>query len=434
MTCLRIQFHAGTRPVGIAVDSLEQSFQTIARLLQACWPAQVHFFFGGDWAFADDHCPPDGQIYIHMTLKKSLGILLCEDPLHVYKRLLESVDYTSRESAFLARSLQSLLGTWNPSRRRHGLKDLNLGKNIPPGISWIHFEQWEHTRPATICDVLKAYFSGFSFPHNAVDILHRNLAQPWTHPNTQREVPRCSKIVIYRDVAKASGLKCVTDCMPTLCNFDLTADEIKLEFSMLGDFFQENVFADTRGGAQGSWWLQQLKYLKHFRQRPVLNRLGPRQVKVKPGTLKNPAGGIQFKKALQLQSQDVVVNGIVAAYHLKRHAIAAGHSLSLGTVGCERAWRNLQRSARNKARSNADEKSTRLLLVTRWMSEALKRLAAQADPDCRATSDRPGLSFDMLSSEMLVRAILGQSSFCEHAGHRASPLPGIDSEYLLQCL
>ena len=44
MTCLRIQFHAGTRPVGIAVDSLEQSFQTIARLLQACWPAQVHFF------------------------------------------------------------------------------------------------------------------------------------------------------------------------------------------------------------------------------------------------------------------------------------------------------------------------------------------------------------------------------------------------------
>ena len=96
--------------MGIAVDSLDQSFHTIARLLQACWPAQVQFVYGENWSFADDYEPPDGQIYIHMTLKKCLGILLCEDPLHVYKRLLESIDSASNESAFFGSLPAKLAG------------------------------------------------------------------------------------------------------------------------------------------------------------------------------------------------------------------------------------------------------------------------------------------------------------------------------------
>lgn len=122
-------------------------------------------------------------------------------------------------------------------------------------------------------------------------------------------------------------------------------------------------------------------------------------------------------------------------YRLKQHALAAGHAVSLGTVGCERAWRNLQRVSRNKARSGADEKTVRILLVTRWMSEALKRLGAQADPKCRATADRPALGFDMLSSEVVATAILGQCSHCKPGSSQSqSPLPAIDSNYLLQSL
>lgn len=212
---------------------------------------------------------------------------------------------------FLARSLQSLLGTWNPSRRRRDDKDkdLNIGKKLPPGTSWIHFAQWELSRPPRVSDILKAYFGGFSFPHNAADILFRGINQVWKRPKTNKELPRCCKIVLYRDVAQASPQQCVADCLSTLCNCDLTPDEITLELGLLRDFFKKRVFADTRGGAQGSWWQQQLKYLKHFRQRPVLHRDGARSAKVTPGTVENVAGGNQFQKAASLQSDNVVVNG-----------------------------------------------------------------------------------------------------------------------------
>ena len=126
LTCLRLHVQAGTRPMGICVDNLEQCFQAIARSLQAAYPAQVQLCYGEEWPLP--HEAEDGHIYIQMTQKKSLGIWLCEDPLHCYKRILDSINFASREAAFLARSLQVLLSTWNPARRIHGKTEFEIGK------------------------------------------------------------------------------------------------------------------------------------------------------------------------------------------------------------------------------------------------------------------------------------------------------------------
>ncbi len=124
----------------------------------------------------------------------------------------------------------------------------------------------------------------------------------------------------------------------------------------------------------------------------------------------------------------------MAAYQLKKWALNNGQALSLGTVGTERSWRNWQRRSRNRARSVADEQTARMLLVTRWMTEVQRRLAVQQDPKKAATTDRPALQYDLLSSEKLWQSIAmhpSQAPLRETAGPQ---LPGMDSEYLLQHL
>ncbi len=310
LTCLRMQAQVGTRPVGVCVDNLQQCFQGVARALQAALPTKVTLFYGNDWDHSDDTVPENGEIYIHMSKYKALGIFLCEDPLHVYKRLLESVNFASRESAFLARSLQVLLGSWNPARRLSP-KEAQEVKRDNSNISWIYFEDWELSRQPVVTDVLRSYFKGFPFPRNAEEILWKSLSQTWVHPETKKKLPLCSKIIVYRDVLKSiSGSALTKDAVPALYTQDLTTKEIEEEMETLGDFFQDPVFAETRGGAQASWFQQQLKFLRHFRQRPVVPRGGSEgQTKVKPGSLKEPAGNDAFLKTLRLQSSPVVANG-----------------------------------------------------------------------------------------------------------------------------
>ena len=69
LTCLRLHVQAGTRPMGICVDNLEQCFQAIARSLQAAYPAQVQLCYGEEWPLP--HEAEDGHIYIQMTQKKA---------------------------------------------------------------------------------------------------------------------------------------------------------------------------------------------------------------------------------------------------------------------------------------------------------------------------------------------------------------------------
>ena len=55
-----------------------------------------------------------GDIILDLKAKAAWGIESGEDLLHEYKRLLESLDLSSREAAFGARNLQALLASANP--------------------------------------------------------------------------------------------------------------------------------------------------------------------------------------------------------------------------------------------------------------------------------------------------------------------------------
>ena len=241
--------------------------------------------------------------------KKTAGVWLCEDPLHCYKRLLESINFASREAAFLARSLQVLLSTWNPARRIYGKDDLQIGKKMSNRISWIHFTPWELSRPAEVADVLRSYFQGFSFPPNAADLLLRDFKRDWHHPHTQKLLPSCCKVVIYRDVARATDKKNLKDCVKLVYEKDLKVTEVEAEFTRLADCFSDRLFEATRGGAggaRGGWWQQQLKYLRHFRQRPVQSTT---QSKVKPGSVDEAAGGDNFSRVVASQKNPAVTHG-----------------------------------------------------------------------------------------------------------------------------
>ena len=111
--------------------------------------------------------------------------------------------------------------------------------------------------------------------------------------------------------------------------------------------------------------------------------------------------------------------------------MAKRQSLSLGTVGCERGWRNLQRGSRNKARSVADEISISILLISRWLTETQRRLMAQLDPNKATTRDRPGFTWDLQATEMLLRGIVQEDSETDTS---TRPSGGIDAKYLLQML
>ena len=229
--------------------------------------------------------------------------------MHCYKRILDSINFASREAAFLARSLQVLLSTWNPARRIQGKTEFEIGKKMPRSNAWIYFVPWEFTRPAQVSDVLRSYFGGLTFPSSAADILIRDFTADWRHPTTDKILPACCKIVIYRDLCRASKTEPEADLGRLGFPANLLAEEIVQQFALLKDFFQDALFAETRGGAQGSWWQQQLKYLRHFRQRPVHVPGGPGLGKMKPGSQNAPAGGDAFSRSLDLQSAPIVVNG-----------------------------------------------------------------------------------------------------------------------------
>jgi len=243
------------RPIGICVDDWASSFGQIARVLQAAFPGQVLLTSGPSWPPCVEHWP----VAINMQTRQTRGIHIGQDPLHVYKRLLESLSWRSRESAFAGRCLQSLLGSWNPAKRMQGMKDLHLGKKMPKNLhSWIHFTDWELTRAPTLKDVLNSYFNGFTSPRQAFLILSESVAVEWTHPQKGCSLPLCVKAIIMKDVGNAAkiGRQDILGAVKCLYGeIDLTADEIASELDSLAECFQNTLFQETRGGPPINWFL-----------------------------------------------------------------------------------------------------------------------------------------------------------------------------------
>ena len=130
-----------------------------------------------------------------------------------------------------------------------------------------------------------------------------------------------------------------------------------------------------------AWHEAQLAYLRHIqkrriKKRPTLVRHSEGQTVRRDGLSPVVAGGACFNKAVEAQTESVHINGILAAFRAKAWVLARGWDVSLGTVGTERLWRNLQRMARNKGRSRASLSTVNLVLLMRWCREVQSRLFA----------------------------------------------------------
>ena len=90
------------------------------------------------------------------------------------------------------------------------------------------------------------------------------------------------------------------------------------------------------------------------------------------------AGGRGFQTVALNQCQPLVLNGLVSSYRCKLGAMRNGRNVSLGTVGTERLWRNLQRCARNKGRSVGCLDTLNMLALTHWICQATMRLRSAA--------------------------------------------------------
>lgn len=111
----RLAARAGTRPLAISFDDLDRSWTTAASALLTAFPALVRRRFVAPWNPLSD----DDQEFLHeggIILDKdhfaSWGIWLCQDPLHVYFRLIESLDWRSWDAAWAVRSARKLLQSW----------------------------------------------------------------------------------------------------------------------------------------------------------------------------------------------------------------------------------------------------------------------------------------------------------------------------------
>ena len=85
------------------------------------------------------------------------------------------------------------------------------------------------------------------------------------------------------------------------------------------------------------------------------------------------AGGARFTSCVKQQCSPIVLNGLWASHQIKRFLVKHRLSMSLGTVGTERLWKNWQRMSRNLARSHADESTVYLLTLQRWIREVAAR-------------------------------------------------------------
>ena len=165
----------------------------------------------------------------------------------------------------------------------------------------------------------------------------------------------------------------------------------------------------NRTSLPAAWVTAQVAYLRKIRKRPTMRKAEDVDVPVNQlGIKRSPAAGPEFKRACLRQSEDIIVNGLLAAFRTKAWVLAEGWSVSLGTVGVERLWRNLQRMARNKARSRASVQTVNLVLLFRWCRSVHARLLAEGhgvDSDCLWRNayfhEQYGLAWGRLSACLL---------------------------------
>ena len=498
LLCFALMRRLNLRPAGINTDDLAADFPMLVSCLESSLPPGTVVFESAENAPAADALEA-GKIVVDTEGSEVMGFNLGQDALHVYHRLLETLNKRSPDAAFAVKCLRKWLGSVNPATRLGGAElehpGLFKGRGGPlwPPASPSRAEDWR--------DALRAYFSCEPVPANSFDLLAAAAQEPWRQAETGPPLPLAAKAVILDDVAQSTGPPAWSRHRCAMFSYEFTygrtghptRESIANDLEHLATLFSNPIFD---GGSSGSpaFFLAQAAYLKRVRIRPAGPRgrarararprahaageppsaagrarassssrsgsssstsgassstsgsssssSGESDVEEQPtdAASRRIAGGTAFTKAASTQCERVTVNGVLASYRSKWWATAHGMEVSLGTVGAERLWRNLQRCARNKGRAVADYDTVSLLSVMRWLTQVSMRLSSSRH---RATSARRQARAyraqdNSLHAEWLALAFLGQDAaqtpLLGRAGTSGAPMAQAEDVGLLHAL
>ena len=176
---LRLCARAQVKPVGIQVDDLESSFHLLTTALQAAMPALVrteliyrHEGLGAERQKWID----DGGVIIDQVHHRVYGLLLGQDPLHIFFRLSQAIEWQSLDSAWALRCLRKLLRSWNFEAASAGEDEGFARAEQHHDLVWIHVSD---ASEASVAQILKAYFGSSSVPSCAWDVLSKTVHEAW---------------------------------------------------------------------------------------------------------------------------------------------------------------------------------------------------------------------------------------------------------------
>lgn len=425
----------GVRPMGACTDNLAADFPMVVSCLQAVLPPGTVVLQDSP---SDDFLRAElgaGHIVVDHSAFKVFGFELGEDPLHVYMRLLGTVHFSSREAAWAVRCLRKALGSWNPlvrighsSAEHQDALDEQLYADADTA------ESRGAVQPTvSLPEILAAYFSAQRLPQTALKMVMAKASNTWRHPGSGAILPPCAKAVVIDDIARWVNPNCpraeTTAAAYRACYEPFpTAESIRSDLQGLASLLGMPCFAGVQRGTGGAWHQAQHKYLHRLqKRRPVMRREDSTRP-LATSLLAVPAGHEPFRDAVQEQCKDVHVHGVLAAFRIKAWAHAHGFDVSLGSVGVERLWRNIQRQARNKGRSQANLRTVHILILSRWMRLLQSRLLRIFH--ARGHANIAHLAQLLLSREKFAAALAGETQ-CRTplaSASRASALPLSEAE------
>ncbi|CAK0797690.1 unnamed protein product [Prorocentrum cordatum] len=429
LTALTLMQLDGARPMGANTDNLAADFSMMVSCLQAALPPGTVVMQDSP---ADDFIRAQmdaGRIVVDRSTYKVFGFELGEDPLHIYMRLLGAIHISSREAAWAIRCLRKALGSWNPLVRAG--HDGAEHQDAQDELLYAAADTAEGRGPAqpvaNLPSILSAYFRAQRLPQTALKMVQARASDKWTHPDNGAILPPCAKAVVIDDIARwanpgvpraeatAVAYRACYESFPT-------AESIRSDLQGLMNLLRLPCFAGVPRDAGTAWHRAQHAYLLRLqKRRPVMRREDSAQPAA-TSLQAVPAGHQPFCDAVQEQCKDVHVHGLLAAFRIKAWAHAHGFDISLGSIGVERLWRNIQRQARNKGRSQASLSTVRIIILSRWMRLLQSRLLRIFH--ARGHANTAHLAQLLLSKEKLAAALAGETQ-CKTPIASASRAPAL---------
>eukprot|EP00973_Karenia_brevis_P041638 5761613-Karenia_brevis.AAC.1 len=300
LTWLRLLQKQAVRPVGLNVDNIAKEFKTVVACLDAGLPGSV-LYDKATLKRAQRHVDKGG-IVVDMAARRVLGFELGQDALHVYKRLLKTINTQSVDAAWAIRCLRKWLGSLNPEVR-FGRGD---AEPIFGGADHRHAARTKvmDEQVADVRGVLDLYFRGAALPTEAFNILKSSVKDRWCHPEHEVQIPLPAKVAILEDAAIVLDASADRRQKAAADAFRLaytpaghpSPASIADDLCGLANLFAKTNFEKARGGASPEWYQAQVRYLRHARIRaagPARRMSKPRDLPVGATLdLSEPAGHV----------------------------------------------------------------------------------------------------------------------------------------------